>query len=69
MSEKNTYDITVLDDGRVKIETSRFDPASHIKAEKLMAFLQGALGKEISRTKAKSTHTHSHEHGDEGLKV
>ena len=69
MSEKNTYDITILDDGRVKIETSKFDPAAHIKAEKLIAFLQGSLGKEISRTKAKSTHTHSHEHEEGGLKV
>jgi hypothetical protein len=53
------WDITILEDGTVKIETQGVAPAHHMSAEKFMIWLTQEMGGFQVRTKR--THTHNHE--------
>lgn len=66
----NEFDITILPDGRVKVETDDFGPAAHIQADKLLEFLKEKFGGEvIIEAKKKVTHSHAHPHVHDKLKT
>jgi hypothetical protein len=60
---KNEMTVTILDDGRVKVETSQFVGAVHTTAEKFLVELQKQLGGEATRTKVGHGHNHVHSDG------
>lgn len=66
----NEFDITILPDGRVKVETDDFGPAAHIQADKLLEFIKSKFGGEVVvEAKKKLTHGHIHSHAHEKLKT
>jgi hypothetical protein len=58
----DTMTITILDDGRVRIETEGVSAANHVNAEDLLDELEKALGGASSRTKRRDKHSHQHAH-------
>lgn len=54
--------IRILDDGSVKIETSKVSPAAHVRAERFLGEVTRILGGTQDR-KTKHGH-HHHGHGD-----
>ena len=61
MVAKNTFEITCLPDGTVRIVSGNHAGVSHKLAEDFAAELQRELGGEVRITKG-HTHTHTHDH-------
>ena len=63
---KNKFEIKVLEDGMLCIETEDFSPEVHKQADDLAKHLSELMGGEVTikekRSHAKQ-HTHSHTHG------
>lgn len=60
--------ITVLEDGRVKIETDKISGANHASAERAIAALAKLLGGSTKTIRKSGAHTHTHNsnHNHEG---
>lgn len=55
--------VTILEDGRVKVETDRISAAAHTSAENLLSSMEQLLGGQtIVEHKDGRGHTHEHEH-------
>ena len=55
----DSMEITVLDDGTIKIVTDRFSPAVHWSAEQFVAGVEKLLGGETTvERKTRTAHTH-----------
>ena len=55
-------DISILEDGTIRIETDKVSGANHANAEQFFKLLAQNAGGESSRArKAGHTHTHTHE--------
>jgi len=52
--------ITILDDGRLRVETDTVSPANHLGADELLAFLSRLLGGETLTQPKAHAHTHTH---------
>jgi hypothetical protein len=50
--------ITVLDDGRVKIETDEISAPNHKSADEALKFLEELFGGEVIIVKRKAKHAH-----------
>lgn len=59
---KNEFEITILEDGTVKIETDSFEGATHLAAEKTMMWFMQQLGGEAHRVRKPHVHAHNHDH-------
>lgn len=63
------FDITILEDGTIKLETGRVSAANHMTAEAALRFLaQACPGGSQTRTRlahAHGGHAHEHEHEHE----
>lgn len=63
---KDTWDIEILPDGRIKITTGPTSPAIHTSAERLLADVTNAMGGEVTRVRrpgARHDHGHNHDQG------
>ena len=60
---KNTMRVTILDDGRVKLETADFGTAEHRSADDFVRALERGLGGPIVSEKRRDRHGHHHAHG------
>lgn len=58
----NTLEITVLADGRIKIETGDFAGPTHASAEACIPAIAQALGVTIQDVKRRIVHGHVHGH-------
>ena len=54
--------ITILPDGRLKVETDKVSETNHVAADSLMKFLASKFGSVEIENKAKHAHAHTHEH-------
>jgi len=52
--------VTILDDGRVRIDTDAISLANHLGADELLAFLGRLLGGETITQPKAHAHTHTH---------
>lgn len=62
----NEFNIEILPDGRIKIDTDDFDPTVHTDAERIMKELEDKLGGVVEKKKkrkSKGFHKHKHKHG------
>lgn len=57
----NTLDVTILPDGRVRLETGSFAGAQHTSAEKYLQALLKELGVSVEQ-KVSTGHVHHHAH-------
>ena len=57
----NEINVTILEDGTVRIETGAFEGAKHAAAEALLRHIGSELG-ETRRTRKPHTHTRAHHH-------
>jgi hypothetical protein len=60
--ETSELDITILEDGTVKIETGSVGGPEHMAAEKMLVWITEQLGGEAVREKLVQSHHHHHEH-------
>lgn len=58
----DTWTVTVLPDGMVKIETDGVSQANHLSAENAIAEINRLLGGQTETVQKRKGHTHSH-HG------
>ena len=58
----NTLEITVLADGRIKIETGDFAGPTHASAEAAIPAIAQALGVSITDVRKRIVHGHVHNH-------
>ena len=65
---KNDMDITILEDGTVRVQTGEVGGPEHLVAEKMLAWLAKELGGESTRVRRGHTHHHHHEHVHAGEK-
>lgn len=63
--QNDSLDITILEDGTVKIETDKVSNINHISADNLVKFLSELAGGKTTRTRHGHTHNHSHDHSHE----
>lgn len=61
----NTLEITILPDGRIKIETGSFAGPSHASAEAAIPAIAQALGVTVADVKKRIVHGHTHNHTHE----
>jgi hypothetical protein len=61
------WDVRVLADGRIRIETDKIGEVYHVDADKLQRKIDELLGG-VETIKSKSKHTHTHVHVGEKLK-
>lgn len=54
--------ITILDDGTIKVETDRISQANHMTAEAFMRNMASACGGKQDRKQKHGTHHHHHHH-------
>lgn len=54
--------ITILPDGRIRVETDEIGSANHLSAEQLEAYLGRMAGGEVVTVKKNPSHTHTHQH-------
>ena len=57
-----TLTITILPDGRIRIDTGSFAGAQHASAEAAIPAIAAALGVTIEDVRARVVHAHNHEH-------
>lgn len=50
---KNTFEIEILDDGRIKVSTTGFDGVIHSKADDFVKAMNEAFGNPVEVTKRK----------------
>ncbi|MDE3073799.1 MAG: hypothetical protein KGJ86_00085 [Chloroflexota bacterium] len=62
MNGEDSFRVTILDDGTLKVETDAVSQANHMNAEEFLRFVARAMGGEVTRTKIAQAHTHEHEH-------
>lgn len=64
MQKPTQFKVTILPDGRVKMETDTVGAAVHTSAERAIAQLARLLGgqSETIRKREGHTHTHGHDH-------
>jgi hypothetical protein len=63
-SKPDTWEIEVLDDGRLKVTTGPTSPAIHTTAEKLLADINRLMGGEVTKQRRPGAHhDHGHDHG------
>lgn len=56
-------DVTILDDGSIKIETDKISPANHVGADALVKTITEKLGGKMKiQPKGGKAHHHHHEH-------
>jgi len=60
----NSLAVTVLPDGRVKLETGSFKGAAHTSAEKFLQVLLQELGVDVEQRSALG-HVHHHHHNNQ----
>jgi len=58
----NGFEITILEDGTVKVETGSFQGAVHLAADKLMSWIESQMGGETTRKRLGHAHDHDHDH-------
>lgn len=58
----NTFQITILDNGNVRVETGKFSSTVHTTADAALAWIIGQLGGDVERQKTGHAHTHVHGH-------
>ena len=66
---KGEIEITILDDGTIKIETSDMGAggaAQHKAADEFLKMVARLAGGEVTETKLKQGHHHHHDHAHEG---
>lgn len=51
-------EITIMDDGRIKVVTDQFSGPNHLQAENLVKFLEKEMGGEVVKAKRADTHKH-----------
>lgn len=61
----DTIDITILEDGTIKAETSKVSNANHISADSFFKYLAELAGGKTTRNRRGHTHTHTHKHDHE----
>lgn len=61
--DMSEIDITILEDGTVKIETGSVGGPEHMAAEKMLVWISEQLGGETTRVKLAHSHNHDHHHG------
>lgn len=59
----NELKITVLPDGRIKVETDSISPALHTTADAFLANIFTLAGGTVDRKHKPGGHGHTHEHG------
>lgn len=62
----NEMDITIREDGTVRIATGQVGGPEHMAAEKMLAWLAKELGGSTTRVRRGHTHHHHHEHAHAG---
>lgn len=69
MAAPNTFEITILPGGMVKISTGKVDMAIHAKAEEALARFQRDMGGEVKVEHLPHSHADigTHVHGGEGM--
>jgi hypothetical protein len=60
---EDTFDIEILADGTIRIETDKISPANHRSAEDFLRFLEELTGAKVERRRKKGAHVHVHQHG------
>jgi len=58
----NSLAVTILTDGRIKVETGSFAGAAHTSADKFLQVLLQELGVTVEQRESIG-HVHGHEHG------
>lgn len=62
MPNDDILDVEILEDGTVKITTSKVSAANHMAADQMLTYLARLTGGETTVTKrTKSVHSHAHE--------
>jgi hypothetical protein len=51
--------ITILDDGRIKIETNKISPANHTTAQKFLETITQLSGGDVIKQKKSKSHSHN----------
>jgi len=64
---KNQFNIEILDDGTISVDSDSFDPQVHKSADEFVSYLSKMMGGKVvvkeKRTHAKHRHhNHTHEH-------
>lgn len=59
----DTWEVEILEDGRLKITTGPTSPAVHTTAEKLMSTINTMMGGEVERTRRPGAKHDHHDHG------
>lgn len=59
----NEFQVTVLEDGTVKVETGSVGGPEHMAAERFLVWLAEQLGGGSTRTRLSHGHVHEHAHG------
>jgi hypothetical protein len=64
MAARQEFDIHILEDGTLSIETGKIADEVHKAADELMAFIKAKMGGEVETTHKREgvVHTHEHEH-------
>jgi hypothetical protein len=62
MAAKQEYDIHILEDGTLSIETGRIAGEVHKQADEFMAFLASLLGGSVETIHKRQGVVHEHEH-------
>ena len=60
MAAYDEIEITVLDDGTIKMETDKISPANHMAAERFLQAVIELAGGASERKKRGNVHAHSH---------
>jgi hypothetical protein len=67
MAQEPEVMVEILEDGTIKIVTSKVSAANHLKAEKLLKDVTALSGGEVSKAKRKGVgHSHTHNHNVAG---
>ena len=65
----NKFDITILEDGTVRIDTGEFKGAVQLAADKALQWIQEQMGGEVTRERLKHGHHHHNHNHDHKLKA
>ena len=62
MAGIDTLNITILEDGTIKVETDKVSPANHMNAEQFLKFCAERAGGKTDRQRRGHTHGEHHHH-------
>jgi len=66
MSDNDTMKITILPDGRIKVETDEISTPNHTNAGAFLAEMSRMVGGQVTiEAKRGAQHTHTHHHEDQ----